>query len=152
MTCNVSPNVYTGDHKQVALAKKVRSESKSLSEGYRSERKEVMKLLTKAHETQLRKNYEANLKGEGGIDFQPVVKLFTANAGATWLLSELSPDGMLFGLCDLGHGFPELGYVSLADFEKLPSNLLLERDQWFTATKTLSEYAEEARNNQRIVA
>ena len=27
MTCNVPPNVYTGDHKQVALAKKVRSET-----------------------------------------------------------------------------------------------------------------------------
>ncbi len=111
-----------------------------------------MKLFTKAHEATLRKNYEANLEAEGGIDFKPVVKLFTANAGATWLLTELSPDGVFFGLCDLGHGFPELGYVPLNELESLPKEFLLERDQWFTATKTIGEYAREARNNQMIVA
>ena len=37
-----------------------------------------MKLITKAIETKLRKNYEANLKNEGSQDFKPVLKLFTA--------------------------------------------------------------------------
>lgn len=111
-----------------------------------------MKLITKAIETKLRKNYEANLKSEGGLDFEPVVKLFTAGAGATWLITEMSPDGVLFGLCDTGQGFPELGYVPLSELENLPRRFLLERDAWFSAAKTLSKYAEEARSNRRIVA
>ena len=39
---------------------------------------------------------------------------FTPDAGATWLLTEIDPDDHdhAFGLCDLGQGFPELGYVS----------------------------------------
>jgi hypothetical protein len=40
-----------------------------------------------------------------------VVKLFTPDAGATWLLSEVDPDDVhrAFGLCDLGMDGPELG-------------------------------------------
>ena len=35
---------------------------------------------------------------------------------ATWLLTELDEDGdQAFGLCDLGFGCPELGYVSLTE-------------------------------------
>ena len=47
----------------------------------------------------------------------PVVKLFTPNAGATWLQCEIDREGddRAFGLCDLGQGFPELGYVSLTE-------------------------------------
>lgn len=43
----------------------------------------------------------------------PVIKLFTPDAGATWLLTELDPDDpdIAFGLCDLGLGNPELGSV-----------------------------------------
>ncbi|TIU00048.1 MAG: DUF2958 domain-containing protein [Mesorhizobium sp.] len=35
------------------------------------------------------------------IDFAPVVKLFTPDAGATWLLTEIDPDDLdiAFGLC-----------------------------------------------------
>jgi hypothetical protein len=111
-----------------------------------------MKLITKAIETKLRKNYEANLKSEGGLDFEPVVKLFTAGAGATWLITELTPDRFMFGLCDTGNGFPELGYVSLTELEDLSSRFMLERDAWFSAEKTLSAYAQEARAHRRIVA
>lgn len=54
---------------------------------------------------------------------------------ATWLLSESDPDDpdRLFGLCDLGLGFPELGYVSLAEIITLRGKLGLpiERDQHF---------------------
>lgn len=41
----------------------------------------------------------------------PVVKLFTPDAGATWLLTEIDPDDhdRAYGLCDLGLGMPELG-------------------------------------------
>jgi hypothetical protein len=43
----------------------------------------------------------------------PVVKLFTSDANATWLLAELDPEyrDVAFGLCDLGLGCPEHGYV-----------------------------------------
>ena len=39
------------------------------------------------------------------------MKLFTPDANATWLLTELDPvePDRAFGLCDLGLGYPELG-------------------------------------------
>jgi hypothetical protein len=114
--------------------------------------RQSMKLITADQRKRLLANHEANLEGEGGIDFKPVVKIFTAGAGATWLLTEMSEDGIFFGLCDLGVGFPELGYVSQGEFDSLPANMFLERDAWFTATKTLSEYASEARGLRRIAA
>jgi Protein of unknown function (DUF2958) len=86
----------------------------------------------------------------------PVVKLFMPDAGATWLLTESDPDepDRLFGLCDLGLGFPELGYVSLSEIKEIRGHLGLpvERDASFVANKPLSAYAEEARANGRIVA
>ena len=51
------------------------------------------------------------------FDPAPVVKLFTPDAGATWLLTEIDPDDHdhAFGLCDLGLGMPEIGWVSLGE-------------------------------------
>ena len=58
------------------------------------------------------------LASQARADFDPlpVVKLFTPDAGATWLLSHIEPGDhdVAFGLCDLGLGFPELGGVSLS--------------------------------------
>lgn len=53
----------------------------------------------------------------------------------------------LFGLCDLGFGFPELGSVSLAELERVKGRLGLgiERDLYFAARFPLSVYAESAR-------
>jgi len=86
----------------------------------------------------------------------PVVKLFTPDAGATWLLVECDPDepDRLFGLCDLGLGCPELGYVSLDEIKQVRGRLGLpvERDLHFTADKPISAYAAEARAKGRIVA
>jgi hypothetical protein len=115
------------------------------------------KLLTKAQQKQLLKNGEeqrrARERGEL-IDFHPVVKLFTPDAQATWLLSELYPadPDVAFGLCDLGIGFPELGAIRISELEALrgPLNLPVERGRDFTATKTLSEYAREAHAARRI--
>ncbi|AWI86976.1 hypothetical protein C0214_00505 [Methylobacterium sp. DM1] len=43
-----------------------------------------------------------------------MLKLFNPLGPATWLICELDADGdTLYGLCDLGFGEPELGYVSL---------------------------------------
>ena len=89
-------------------------------------------------------------------DGPPIVKLFTPDGAATWLISEVDPDDpdRLFGLCDLGLGFPELGYVSLAEISSVRGRLGLpvERDLHFVADKPLSAYAEEACKLGRIVA
>jgi Protein of unknown function (DUF2958) len=88
-------------------------------------------------------------------DPPPVVKLFTPDANATWLLSECDPDDpdRLFGLCDLGLGYPELGYVWLKEITDLrgPFGLPVERDEHFIAEKPLSVYADEARAKGRVV-
>lgn len=90
------------------------------------------------------------------IDPLPVVKLFTPDGTGTWLLTELDPDDpdRAFGLCDLGAGSPELGFVSLSELKTLRGRLGLpiERDRHFVGDKPLSTYAEEARRSGRIVA
>jgi hypothetical protein len=89
-------------------------------------------------------------------DHEPVLKLFTPDGNATWLLTESDPDDpdRLFGLCDLGLGSPELGYVSLAELTALRGllGLPIERDLHFIADRPLSAYAEEARLKGRISA
>jgi hypothetical protein len=89
------------------------------------------------------------------FDPVPVVKLFTPDAGATWLLSEIDPDAQIaFGLCDLGLGCPEIGYVCLRELAEVRGlmNLPIEQDQHFRATQRLSAYAREARMAGRIQA
>ncbi|HWT96294.1 MAG TPA: DUF2958 domain-containing protein [Terriglobales bacterium] len=93
------------------------------------------------------------------VDHVPLVKIFDPAGAATWLLSELLPaeeggdPGLLFGLCDLGFGFPEMGYVSLAELEAVKGRLGigLERDLCFQGRFPLSVYAEAARRHGRIV-
>lgn len=89
-------------------------------------------------------------------DHAPVFKLFTPDANATWLISECDPDDpdRLFGLCDLGLGFPELGWVSLKEIEGVRGKLGLsvERDSSFVGDKPLSAYAADAHELGRIQA
>lgn len=92
-----------------------------------------------------------------GFDPFPLVKLFTPDAGATWLFTEASaegPDLLLFGLCDLGLGSPELGYALLSEIESARGRLGLpvERDLYFRAEYRLSIYAERARRSGMILA
>ncbi len=110
-----------------------------------------MMLLTKSNLKKLVANFEANQKAietDGNtIDFKPVVKLFNPTGVGTWYLTELDPvTNIAFGLCDLGS--PELGYVSINELAsvRVGFGLGIERDLHFKADKTLSEYAEEARN------
>ena len=117
-----------------------------------------MKLITDSLTEKLLANGRAQRaaidKDQPALDFKPVVKLFTPDAQCTWLLTELDPDGGLaFGLCDLGLGSPELGYVSLAELATVRGKLGLpvERDRHFAASKTISAYAEEARAHAHIV-
>ena len=118
-----------------------------------------MKLLTKALTEKLIKNFETNQKTimvDGSTtDFKPVVKFFNPCGAATWLITELDPDtNILFGLCDLGMGFPEIGDVSLDELTsvKVSFGLGIERDMYFTADKTLSQYADNACRDGRISA
>lgn len=89
------------------------------------------------------------------MDPKPVVKVFTPDAGATWLLTEIDPDNpdIAFGLGDLGLGCPELGYVSLTELGAVRGRLGLpvELDRYFRADKPLSAYAAAARAAGRIV-
>lgn len=94
---------------------------------------------------------------QDGFDPFPVVKLFTPDAAATWLLTEAYPEGpdvRLFGLCDLGMGGPELGYLMLSEIEGVRGKfgLPVERDLYFKAEHRLSAYAEIARHAGMIVA
>ena len=107
-----------------------------------------MKFFTQVQHAQLLKN---GSEQERGNDHSPVIKLFTPDADFTWLLTEIDPEDpdMAFGLCDLGQGFPELGYVSLAELATVRGRLGLpiERDLSFTGKFPISIYAAAARNN-----
>lgn len=85
----------------------------------------------------------------GRDDPFPVVKLFTPDGNATWLLSQINPDDpdQAFGLCDLGFGCPELGTVLISDLEALqgPSGQRIEQDTRFKPSKPISAYAAAAR-------
>ncbi len=109
-----------------------------------------MKLLTAAIEKKLIANANAQ---DGTKDFKPVVKFFGGGA-CTWLITEYNKeDDTFFGLCDLGIGSPELGYVSRTELESIrfkPYNLPVERDMYSTFDKPLSHYADLARKNRSI--
>jgi hypothetical protein len=116
--------------------------------------KTMTKLITDEQHMQLLANGRQSLEQEN-FDPAPVVKLFTPDAGATWLVTEIDPDDHdhAFGLCDLGLGYPELGWVSLAEIATVRGRLGLpvERDHHFKAKKRLSAYAREARFAGRIM-
>lgn len=118
-----------------------------------------MKLLTADIRARLLENgrKQAPVRGTNEeIDFQPVVKLFAPGGGGTWLLTEIDPDDcdVAFGLYELGMGYPQLGSVSLSGVAAVRGKLGLpvERDLWFEADKSLSEYAKEASRLERIDA
>ena len=109
-----------------------------------------MKLLT---QTQLKQLLVNGSDQNAGKDHKPVVKLFLPGTAATWLLTELlDNEDIAFGLCDLGHGFPELGYVSLSEITSVtsPLGLTVERDISFLANYPISVYARAARIAQEI--
>ncbi len=114
-----------------------------------------MDLLTKAIRAQLRANGQRAALGED-VDPLPVVKLFLPDSTATWLLTEsdIEDPDIMFGLCDLGQGFPELGSVRLSDLKALrgPMGLAVERDLGFVPDKSLSAYAAHARRLGQLIA
>ena len=86
--------------------------------------------------------------GNNRGDHAPVVKFFNPVGSGTWLFSELDEDGdILFGLCDLGFGCPEMGSASLAEIMAvtLQFGLSIERDLHFEGRFPLTVYADAAR-------
>lgn len=111
-----------------------------------------MTFLTELQRTQMLANGAARARGEA-IDALPVVKLYTLDAGAVWLLVSLDADGdHAYGLCDAGTGFPELGTVSLSALEGVrgPRGLRIVADPHFKARQTLSVYAADAARDGAI--
>ena len=113
-----------------------------------------MNLITETLRAQLLVNGQQSLDNDH-FDPLPVVKLFTPDAHATWLLTELNPvDGdTAFGLCDVGIGMPELGNVRISDLASIvgPLRLPIKRDLYFVAKRALSDYARLARINGSII-
>ncbi len=111
-------------------------------------------LITEEQRTQLLAN-GATYNADESYDPHPVVKLFTPDGAATWLLTHLEPDcpDVGFGLCDLGFGCPEIGSLYISELLTVRGGLGLpvERDLHFTAKKPLSAYAEDARSARTIV-
>lgn len=89
------------------------------------------------------------------IDPLPVVRLFTPDAHATWLLVSFDPaDGdAAHGLIDLGIGMPELGEIKLSDLASIvgPCQQPVMRDPYFRAVRPLSEYLRLAQENGSVL-
>jgi hypothetical protein len=114
----------------------------------------TQKLILSEQMRKLIANGRETAKTADGSHLKPVVKFFTPDGAATWLITEIAEDGdTMFGLCDLGFGSPELGYVSLTELKSIRGiyNLPVERDMHFKATGAIAEYAELARKHDRIV-
>ena len=96
-----------------------------------------MKLMTKEIEKKLEKRPFCSTEGKGE-DAEVVVKYFTPDANATWLITEGEQldngDWELFGLC---HIFVwEWGYVRLSELKEVRGHLGLpvERDLYSHGT------------------
>lgn len=104
-------------------------------------------LITQEQRRALLDNGHAAASG-AQADSWPVVKLFTPDAHATWLLVQLDPrdEDTAYGLCDLGMGAPRLAHVRLSDLQSIrgPRNLRVLRDTHFVPKRSLSEYLRRA--------
>lgn len=114
----------------------------------------TLSLISEVEREQLLANGRSRAAGQV-VDPLPVVRLFTPDAHATWLLADLDPsdEDTAYGLCDLGIGMPALGTVKLSELASIvgPLGRPVMRDLYFRATRTLSEYTRLARINGSIL-
>lgn len=114
-----------------------------------------MKLITCKQRQQLLANAARRIT-DPSFDPFPVVKLYTIFVRWTWLLTYLDPNDpdLAYGLCDLGAGCPEIGWVSLAELAAMRMGPcpIVERDKLFKAVAPLGVYAEAAYAAGEIVA
>ncbi|CAN7364193.1 DUF2958 domain-containing protein [Acidovorax sp. LjRoot129] len=111
-----------------------------------------MTFLTNEQQVQMLANGAARARGDAS-DPLPVVKLYTLDAGAVWLLTELDADeDRAFGLCDAGTGSPELGHVSLSALQVVrgPRGMRVVADLHFRPRQTLSGYLADAQRDGSI--
>lgn len=117
-----------------------------------------MELLTKTQHDTLIDNgrRQQHVKGTAAeIDFEPVVKLFTPDGAATWLLTEVDPEDtdIAWGLCDLGFGCPEFGTVRISELAAVRgvTGLAIERDLYWQTKGPISAYIDAASAAGHIV-
>lgn len=112
------------------------------------------RLIAEDERRQLLEHGQARAAGQA-IDPLPVVRLFTPDAHATWLLVSLDPDDgdTAYGVIDLGISMPELGEFKLSDLECIvgPNKQPVMRDRYFRAVRPLSEYLRLAQENGSIL-
>jgi len=96
-----------------------------------------VKLITKQIQAKLEKNFQENNHED------IVLKLFNPCGAATWLITQIEPDGdTMWGLADLGMGCVEYGTVSLSEIKSVkcpPFGMSIERDMHFRGGK-VSEF------------
>jgi hypothetical protein len=135
--------VYPRKHASGSVFLRFRAKAVSCILGFVGFLTMTQPLTTADERAQLLANGEARAAGRS-IDPLPVVRLFTPDAHATWLLAALDPaDGdSAWGLIDLGIGMPDLGVVKLSDLAAIvgPRQQPILRDQYFHASRPLSEY------------
>lgn len=116
----------------------------------------MSKLITTAQMRRLQRQWaerEHARRSGRAFDPRPLVKLFTPDAGATWLIAAISPDGRTaWGVCDLGLGFVEIGELDMAELCAVRGRLGLpvERDRWFAPSTTLEGYRAQGASGGRL--
>ncbi len=107
-----------------------------------------------ADEQRARLLANGQMRIEERTDLAPVVRLFTPDAHATWLLVSLDPEDCdtAYGLCDVGIGMPELGTVRLSALASVvgPRGRPIVCDRHFATRRPLSEYLRLAVENGSI--
>lgn len=113
----------------------------------------MIPLVTEDDRARLLAHGQARAAGQD-TDPLPVVRLFTPDAHATWLLVSLDPaDGdTAYGLIDLGIGMPALGTVKLSELASIvgPRQQPVMRDRYFQPARRLSEYVRLAQEDGSI--
>jgi hypothetical protein len=135
--------VFTQEHPSGSVVSRFRGKTESCILSSAGLLPVSQPLTTADERAQLLANGEARAAGRS-IDPLPVVRLFTPDAHAIWLLASLDPaDGdTAWGLIDLGIGMPELGTVKLSDLADIvgPRQQPILRDKYFRVSRPLSEY------------
>jgi len=93
------------------------------------------KLITKAIKTTKQTLYST--EGMAKDQIKVIAKFFTPWTSCTWYMTEYNAEtGEAFGLCDLGQGFPELGYFNTNELASVRGSwgLKIERDMYWEGT------------------